>query len=408
MEYITIKEYVKWLHSSCEEISELLVSWLKIGPSKIATIDILFCDPKIEQEISNLKSMLNTVDEKHFLWARSKCNPFEEIGRSIFINRSAVKIANLDAILDFMFTEPRDENSDLMLKNETLCFADCCAGPGGFSQYILWRKKMHAKGFGFTLRNQNDFEFNQFLDGSTNSYNAYYGIKGDGNIFDPENITSLKKYVLSKTYGSGVHFMMADGGFHVGKENSQEIAFKQLYICQCLTGLQLVRENGSLVVKFFDVVNKYSVGLLYLMYKCFKHLVIIKPNTSRPANSERYVVFKHKRANTDAIQNYLFDVVKKMWYNSADVVLELVPNEMLIRDPNFVNYIIESNNDIGRNQVNALTKIINLIKTGRKQAVDYDNIKLCCLRAWKLPIQQLQTVIFNLQVVHPICRNICL
>ena len=36
--------------------------------------------------------------------------------------------------------------------NELLYFADLCAGPGGFSEYVLWRKGWQAKGFGFTLR----------------------------------------------------------------------------------------------------------------------------------------------------------------------------------------------------------------------------------------------------------------
>ena len=35
---------------------------------------------------------------------------------------------------------------------DVLYFADICAGPGGFSEYILWRKKWHAKGFGITLK----------------------------------------------------------------------------------------------------------------------------------------------------------------------------------------------------------------------------------------------------------------
>ena len=35
---------------------------------------------------------------------------------------------------------------------DVLYFADICAGPGGFSEYVLWRKKWHAKGFGFTLK----------------------------------------------------------------------------------------------------------------------------------------------------------------------------------------------------------------------------------------------------------------
>lgn len=32
-------------------------------------------------------------------------------------------------------------------------FADVCAGPGGFTEYMLWRKGFYnAKGFGFTLK----------------------------------------------------------------------------------------------------------------------------------------------------------------------------------------------------------------------------------------------------------------
>lgn len=38
--------------------------------------------------------------------------------------------------------------------DEILYFADICAGPGGFSEYVLWRKKWHAKGFGITLRGE--------------------------------------------------------------------------------------------------------------------------------------------------------------------------------------------------------------------------------------------------------------
>lgn len=325
MDYIKIKEYVKWLSSSCEETvvyfsQDILVSWLKIGPSRKTATDFLFCDPEIVIEVSKLKNMLNVIDEKRFLWARSKCNPFEGIGRSIFLNRSAVKMANLDAILDFMFTDPKDENDKSIVKNDLLYFADCCAGPGGFSQYILFRKEMQAKGFGFTLRNDNDFQLDQFLAGNTAILDIYYGVKGDGNILDPENIESLTRHVMNKTCNIGVHFMMADGGFYVEEGTSQEIACKQLHLCECIVALSLVREGGSFVIKFFDLLDTFTVGLVYLMYKCFKQMSIIKPNASRPANSERYIVFKYKTKITKTIQQHLFHVNEEIWNTNADII----------------------------------------------------------------------------------------
>jgi len=43
--------------------------------------------------------------------------------------------------------------------------------------------------------------------------------------------------------------------------------------------------------KLFDVFTRFSVGLIYLMYRAFERVALFKPVTSRPANSERYAVF---------------------------------------------------------------------------------------------------------------------
>jgi cap1 methyltransferase len=82
-------------------------------------------------------------------------------------------------------------------------------------------------------------------------------------------------------------------GFSVeGQENIQEILSHQLYLCQCLVALNIVRPQGHFVVKLFDVFTPFSVGLLWLMRRAFHQICIFKPNTSRPANSERYLVCK--------------------------------------------------------------------------------------------------------------------
>lgn len=60
-------------------------------------------------------------------------------------------------------------------------------------------------------------------------------------------------------------------GFSVeGQENIQEILSKQLYLTQCLTALMLVRTGGHFVVKLFDIFTLFSVGLIYIMYRCFE------------------------------------------------------------------------------------------------------------------------------------------
>lgn len=90
-------------------------------------------------------------------------------------------------------------------------FADVCAGPGGFTEYILWRKKWTFKGFGFTLKDKHDFKLNESICASSASFQALYGEEGDGNVCSPANILDFKKKIMHETAGKGVHFMMSDG-----------------------------------------------------------------------------------------------------------------------------------------------------------------------------------------------------
>ena len=60
--------------------------------------------------------------------------------------------------------------------NELFYFADVCAGPGGFSEYVLWRKKKgEAKGFGFTLKGPCDFKLENFFAAPSEMFDPYYG-----------------------------------------------------------------------------------------------------------------------------------------------------------------------------------------------------------------------------------------
>lgn len=54
-----------------------------------------------------------------------------------------------------------------------------------------------------------------------------------------------------------------------GNENLQEVLSKQLYICQCLMALEIIRPHGYFVTKMFDLFTSFSVGLIFLMYLCF-------------------------------------------------------------------------------------------------------------------------------------------
>ncbi|EEB15816.1 conserved hypothetical protein [Pediculus humanus corporis] len=391
-ETISIDEEVIWLPNAYKDSisQEVLNSWVKTGYQDNSYNEDLFCQAGVVSNILSSKNVLNNIGEKDLKNSRRRANPFESISKGIFINRAAMKMANLDAILDWMFTNPVDLNGDKIIDDESLLyFADVCAGPGGFSEYVFFRKKWRAKGFGFTLRNENDFMLNEFCAGPSETFDPHYGVRGDGDIYVPENIVSFRDHVLQHTDGNGVHFMMADGGVPIEENfNDQELICKKLYLCQCLVALMIVRTGGHFVVKLFDLFTPFSVGLVYLMYRSFQSVTIIKPNTSRPANSERYLVCKYKREDCIDIANHLFEINKRVPRyedKKGTDVLELVPIDVLTNDSDFFNYIILSNTKIGKNQIVSLDKLAAFSENCDLKEERQQELRKTCLNKWKIP-----------------------
>ncbi|XP_011690873.1 PREDICTED: cap-specific mRNA (nucleoside-2'-O-)-methyltransferase 1 isoform X1 [Wasmannia auropunctata] len=383
-EEINVIEDIEWICSNTPFTDYyMLEDWIKMGPKKLSIDDEhMFCSPIILKHIIEAKTVFDRLDKSELRRARLRSNPYETIRSGIFLNRAAVKMANIDRACDFIFTKPKNLDN-----NELLYFADVCAGPGGFSEYILFRKKWHAMGFGFTLKNENDFKLDDFLAGPCETFHPFYGSKDNGDVFDAQNQQEFADLVMKHTNNSGVHFMMSDGGFSVeGQENIQEILSKQLYLCQCLVALMIVRPGGHFVTKLFDLFTPFSVGLVYLMYKCFDGISIFKPNTSRPANSERYLICKSKRNDTHEIIDYLTEINRLLSMNDNDKdVVEIVPLDVLSADIQFINYLRNSNDIIGKRQLVNLLKIAAFCEDETLIEPKQADMRKECLKHWQLP-----------------------
>lgn len=154
METIQLREPTSFIYDSSDDLEtksyDTLSAWMITGPKKLTIDDeTKFCCPDVLRNVLAAKTIFNQLRGYEIAIARSRFNPFETIGKSIFINRSAVKMANMDALFEFMFTRPIDEAGRSLVKdNELFCFADVCAGPGGFSQYgkfFLGNTQFNAK-----------------------------------------------------------------------------------------------------------------------------------------------------------------------------------------------------------------------------------------------------------------------
>lgn len=109
-------------------------------------------------------------------------------------------------------------------------------------------------------------------------------------------------------------------------------------------------KGGNFICKLFDIFTPFSVGLIYLLRTCFQEISIHKPNTSRPANSERYVICKGRNSESEIenVLSYFMDCHEFMWINNKNKdkdILEIVPLNILLNDEEFHSYIYTSNNE---------------------------------------------------------------
>ncbi|XP_067226545.1 cap-specific mRNA (nucleoside-2'-O-)-methyltransferase 1 [Chanodichthys erythropterus] len=393
----TAIEQVSWFPESSPEIpdSDELRDWMAVGQKKLKIDDETeFCSGNLLHLLLRCKSVFDDLEGEEMRRARTRSNPYETIRGAFFLNRAAMKMANMDHVFDYMFTNPKDSQGKPQTRDkegELLYFGDVCAGPGGFSEYVLWRRRWHAKGFGMTLKGANDFKLEDFYAAPSELFEAYYGeggIDGDGDITLPENISAFRNFVLDSTEGRGLHFLMADGGFSVeGQENIQEILSKQLLLCQFLTAMSVVRPGGHFVCKTFDLFTPFSVGLIYLLYLCFERISLFKPVTSRPANSERYVVCKGLKPGTDAVREYMFTINLKLnqFRHTDRDVTEVVPLDIIKGDTDFFQFMINSNESHCAVQIKALAKIHAYVRDTTLFEARQADIRKECLKLWRIP-----------------------
>jgi hypothetical protein len=102
-------------------------------------------------------------------------------------------------------------------------------------------------------------------------------------------------------------------------------------LSQIYCALSLQKENGFFILKVFDLFSEKTIHLLHDCLAFYKFMYIIKPNTSRPANSEKYILFCNYVDNFDENHTRILEYMKTfIEKNENDLVFE--PDYTTIRE----------------------------------------------------------------------------
>lgn len=313
--------------------------------------------------------------DPNFLEARNATNPFENLGNSIFMDRAGVKLANIDAI--FNLTQ-HSGGYLAMQSGGPFTFCDIAGAPGAWSEYVLWRKTESA-GYGISLRD--GIQWNkEKLD--MKRLGITYGNDNTGDLYT-DNAPWFVDWV-KRSNVDGVDLCMADGGFNVDeKEEKQEFLTSHLILAEILVGIGATKPGGSFVVKVYDTVTSISADLLYLLALSFDLICLFKPISSRPANSERYVVCLGRRDNVVDPLRIATNAHQAMANGS------MAENIVYSRDPRFDEWLTTQNNFHAESQIAAGEKILAYLrKEYQPNQLEFDIHRPFAL--WKIPDNQVQ------------------
>ena len=336
-------------------------------------------NPSLQEYVSNIKAEIEKYKDK---WDQYKkiTNKYEFINTICFIenpyinscvcnykpiSRSYFKMIEILYHFDFSFSE----------NIQSFHLAE---GPGGFIEALQkYRKNKKDTYTGMTLIEENKDipkwnKITQFMKYNSNII-LEYGPQKDGNLYFKHNLDYIKTNHKNK-----YDFITADGGFDYSVDfNKQEENSINLIFCEILYALILQKQNGSFVLKLFDMFHETTLEMIYLLSYFYKQVFVYKPNTSREANSEKYIVCKgfQKKQNYDQI-------IEKLSQNFIDLSYQKIRKIFTFQlNSYFLSKIQEINAIYGQQQVENILSTINHIqeKTNKEklEKIKLNNLEKC-------------------------------
>jgi hypothetical protein len=275
----------------------------------------------LHESLTALKNEIDGVTEIGY-WddAKKITNPFEYIFLSLQrrMHRSVAGIIPLSRSY-FKMIELWDllGMDELLTRGQPFGSTHGAEGPGGFLEAVQHRTGRHTRMLAMTLRSTERAvpgwrKSAAFLTEYPDIH-VTYGADGTGNLYSLANqaafaaqaaawlaatatatasasATATASATASAT-GRKALLYTADGGFDFSSDyNGQENTVHRLLAAEALAGLQTLAPGGTMILKVFDTKHIATLELLWMVGGCFERTAIVKPHTSRPANSERYWV----------------------------------------------------------------------------------------------------------------------
>lgn len=278
--------------------------------------------------LNDIKKKINIYEEEWKIY-KKYTNPYEFIHTNIpFKNKCIGKYHPLSRSYFKMIELMKFFNLDKFVEPNINCF-HLAEGPGGFVEALVFiRGNKDDVYTGMTLldntRNLNIpgwKKSNSFLKNNPNVF-IESGADGTGNIISLENLDHI-----NAKFGNRMNIITADGGFDFSSDfDNQELNMTQLLFSQVVFAICMQKNGGSFILKVFDTFMSQTIDIIAILSSFYDKVYITKPQTSRYANSEKYIVCMDFNSE---YRNMYYPIIRKAF------------EKMIItKNPQFINRFI--------------------------------------------------------------------
>jgi 23S rRNA U2552 (ribose-2'-O)-methylase RlmE/FtsJ len=297
---------------------------------------------KLQEVVTFFKNMITHYYENKS-WDKYKklTNEYELIFSSPNTSQNISKYTPVSRSFFKLWEILHDFKNDIFTTEKEMRTLFLAEGPGGFAEALVKFRHDYFKGvaeddeyFGMTLKSNNknipDWKYKH------PQLQVTYSRDGTGSLYVASNIDALEEML-----GAGsIDFVTADGGFDFSADfNNQEEMALQLFICEIYASMRLQRVDGTLIIKVFDIFTPATIKIINLLNTCYKRLIMFKPLTSRPANSEKYLICMGFHGCQHCL--HIFDALSKL----------SIDNNTFYHDVNNLLKDVDVNTNVTRNLV---------------------------------------------------------
>jgi 23S rRNA U2552 (ribose-2'-O)-methylase RlmE/FtsJ len=350
------------------------------NPDIIHNIQCSYAEPEVVVSSSlayYLTSLKNTIHNHNSDWDtyRKYTNPYEYINTNIPdtnrcvankrpLSRSYFKM--LELVGEFKLVAegfPKESRFAKILGSVPMRSFHLAEGPGGFIEALAELRSNPTDVYiGMTL--QDEMNHNENIPAWKKSSHF---LRNNPNVFLENGPSKTGDLLLTRNlahcisqYGSSMDLITADGGFDFTADyQNQEVNISRLLFGQISYALCLQKQGGHFVLKMFDCFMEHTVDLLYILSAFYKEVYITKPNTSRYANSERYVVCKgFLFPNNERFVAKIYRCFVEAVSRPDDAIQRFLSCSVPLH---FTSKLEEFNAIFGRQQIDTIQQTIDLI-----------------------------------------------